>query len=62
MAYTAFLSGCSYDPGNWRAIERVMSLTEQIHRELPVLQLSYTPDEGAVLCLEQALKEAGIDG
>lgn len=60
--YAAFLSGCSYDPGDWWATERVMSLTEELCSRVPMLELSCTPDEGAVRCLESALREAGIYG
>ena len=59
-AYVAFLSGCSYDSRSWRATEQVIALTEQIHRQVPMLRLSCTPDEAAVRCLEAALKEEGI--
>ncbi len=61
-AYLAFLSGCTYDSKNRKATERVFSLAELIHRQVPMLQLTCSPDEGAVLCLETALKEAGVYG
>ena len=54
-AYVAFLSGCTFDSQNWKATERVISLAEQIYREVPMLRLICTPDEGAVRCLEEAL-------
>lgn len=57
--YTAFLSGCTFDPRDRGAAERVMTLAEEMHRELPMLRLGCTPDEGAVACLERALKGEG---
>lgn len=59
-AYGAFLSGCTYDPGDRQALERVLSITEALHREVPMLRLICTPDERAVFCLEQAMRGVGI--
>lgn len=56
MAYAAFLSGCTFDPQDRSAAERVLAIAEQIHREVPMLQLSCTPDEAAVVCLEKTLR------
>ena len=56
QCYRAFLSGCTYDSRDRRAAERVLNLAEQLHREIPMLQLHCTPDEAAVVCLEQALR------
>jgi len=54
--FAAFLSGCTFDAQNRMEAEHVLSLAEQIHREVPVFQLCCTPDEKAVLCLEKAMK------
>lgn len=56
MSYVAFLSGCTFDSQNRRAAERILTLAEQIYREVPMYRLSCTPDEEAVICLEQALR------
>lgn len=59
-AYGAFLSGCTYDPNNRQATERICRLAEEFHRELPMLRLSCTPDEEAVICLENALRGENV--
>ena len=61
-AYVAFLAGCTFDSGSWKATERVMSLAEELHREIPMLRLTCTPDEAAVRCLEEALRGEGNHG
>lgn len=57
---SAFLSGCSYDPGDPAAAALVLDLAAALSREVPVLRLVCRPDEGAVRCLEEALRKEGV--
>lgn len=56
----AFLSGCTFDPGKPGEAARILDLAEAVRRELPVLRLACRPDEGAVRCLEDALRKEGV--
>lgn len=56
----AFLSGCSYDPSDRIATERVLDLAEEIGQTCPVLRLCCRPDEGAVDCLDIALRKEAV--
>lgn len=56
----AFLEGCAYDPTDPKQTEAVMDLALSIYREVPFYHLACLPDETAVACLEDVLKQEGV--
>lgn len=56
QAITAFLDGCTFDAGSPAQTEKVLDTALDVFSHVPVVCLACTPDEGAVIALENALK------
>lgn len=59
-ALAAFLEGCAYDPTDPAQTAAVMDLALAIYRDVPFYHLACLPDETAVACLEDVLKQEGV--
>lgn len=58
----AFLTGCTFDSKNGKAIEMVMNAAKEVYCAVSMVRLVCTPDERAVQCLEEYLREEGVYG
>lgn len=59
-AVSAFLEGCTYDPTDPDQTAAVMDLAMALYQDVPFYHLACLPDETAVACLEEALKQEGV--
>ena len=56
-AFRKIWEGCCVNKWNRRDMETAMNLLEQVMHRVPVLELACTPDESAVIALEQQLRK-----
>lgn len=54
---SAFLDGCTFDAGSPQQAEKTLDTALDVFSHVPVFCLACTPDEGAVIALENALKD-----
>lgn len=55
-AFSKIFSECTVNTWNLEDFQKVIHMIEQLIEQVPVYQLSCTPDESAVIALEQMLK------